>query len=100
MINQYGSTLDPEATMEAAPAMNKNPEPISMMPMANFAGADGLRLRFAKAIHNHARNGANMKMNAESSDWNQPVGMTKCNHSKVRLVYRSANRFKPEPACS
>src|ERR1700736_2772891 len=100
MISQYGNTFDPDATMAAAAAMTRNPEPINMTPRANFAGADGLRLRLANAIHSHARNGAKMKMNAEFSDWNQPVGITKCNDSSARFVYRSANRFRLEPACS
>src|SRR6267154_6061345 len=100
MMSQYGNTFDPDATMAAAAAMTRNPEPINMTPTANFAGADGLRLRLANAIHSHAKNGAKTKMNAEFIDWNQPVGITKCSASSVRFVYRSANRFKLEPACS
>jgi hypothetical protein len=65
-----------------------------------LAGADGFRWRLASAIHAHAKNGAKMKMKSELSDWNQLAGITKFNAGKVRSVYRSAKRFKEEPACS
>ena len=72
--------------MAAAAAMTRKPDPISITPRANFAGADGLRLRLANAIQVHAKNGANMMMNRELSDWNQLAGMTKCSYSIVRSV--------------
>ena len=62
--------------------MTRNPDPIRITPSANFAGAEGLRLRRASAIHIQAKNGAKMMMKAEFSDWNQPVGITKCERAK------------------
>ena len=50
LVRQTGSTFDPWATIEAAAAMIRKPEPISITPMANFAGADGFKLRLARAI--------------------------------------------------
>src|SRR5271170_3112943 len=86
--------------MLAAAAITRNPEPIKITPTANLAGAEGFKLWRASAIQIHAKNGANSTMNTELNDWNQPVGITKCSQPMVRSVYRSANKFIDEPACS
>ncbi len=67
-MSQYGSTFAPAATTVAAAAITRNPDPMSMTPMANLAGAEGFSLRAASAIQAHAKNGAKMKMKNELSD--------------------------------
>ncbi len=90
MVSQFGDTFEPDATMAAAAAMTRNPDPMSMRPRANFAGAEGLRLRLASATQAQAKNGANRTMKTEFSDWNQPAGITKCSHCRcaIRIALR------------
>ena len=65
------------ATIDAAAAITRKPDPISMTPIANFAGTEGSRLRRASATQAQANIGANITMKTGFSDWNHSVGITK-----------------------
>ena len=67
-------------------------------PKANLSGAAGLRLRRASATHNAENNGAKRITKAGCTDWNQPAGTSK--PPTTRSVWRLANRFIDDPACS
>ncbi len=54
--------------MVAAAAMTRNPEPISIKPSANFAGAEGFKLRLAKHDPQPCKKGRKIKMKMEFAD--------------------------------
>jgi hypothetical protein len=55
-------------------------------------------LRFASRTHRAENTGANRITNAGCTDWNQPAGISK--PPTKRSVWRLANRFIEDPACS
>src|SRR5262245_2579218 len=96
--SQVGSTCWPDATSAAAPIITAVPTPSSTRPNANFAGAEGSRLRRASAIQNAEKNGASTRMKNGFRFWNQPAGTSK--PKNTRSVFLSAKRLNDEPACS
>jgi len=58
-MSQVGITFCPAATYCAAKYMTMKPTPINVRPSANFAGADGSRLRRPKLTHSAANTGEN-----------------------------------------
>src|SRR3974390_129247 len=64
--------------------------------MANLAGLEGSCRR--RAIHSHANTGASEMTNRGCTNWNQLAGYSK--PRMLRLVARSANRFRDDPAWS
>src|SRR5262245_14003607 len=82
--------------MAPAGTSTRNDSDMNIRPRANFAGTDGSR--GPRLVQIHTKTGDSAMTKIGGTDWNHVEGNDRPNTS--RRVYRSANRFRVEPACS
>src|SRR4051812_7231391 len=84
--------------MRAAGTRMAKAKPAKSNPRVNLAGLDGSARRRPSASQIHANTGASATTKIGCTNWNQPAGNSQ--PMMKRLVWRSAKRFRDDPACS
>src|SRR5260221_6046802 len=87
-----------DRTVYEAKIITTKPRPAKKSPIANLAGLDSSRPRFAIPTQSAAKNGARIKIKRELTDWNHVVGIS--NPRTFRSVKSRANRLSEVGACS
>src|SRR5262245_13456946 len=98
MFSHQIPTCAPPSVILAAGIRTAKDSPANSNPRENFAGAGGSACLRPRDSHNKANTGARATTKIGCTNWNQLAGNSQ--PKMMRLVFRSANRFSEDPACS